>query len=73
MKYDIRMSKQREKVLEKKRIAMEKTREKTRKKRGGCDTSTIHPWILDVFNEEPRPKMDYDTETVSIASVSMKV
>ena len=58
LKYDHNKREQREKMLSKKRTCM---RDATARK-VGCDSSGIHPWILNVFDDSPHPKMDYDTE-----------
>ena len=50
-------------ALEKKRKFMQNLRAKNKTVGGRCETNSdnIHPWILNVYDNGPRPKMDYDT------------
>ena len=42
---------------------MQNLRAKNKTVGGRCETNSdnIHPWILNVYDNGPRPKMDYDT------------
>ena len=63
MRYDRKKRAQRARALEKKRKFMQNLRAKNKTVGGRCETNsdTIHPWILNVYDNGPRPKMDYDT------------
>ena len=61
LKYDSKKCVQRARALEKKRTFMQELRANNKTVTVRCETNSIHPWILDVYDDGPRPKMDYDT------------